>query len=40
MGRVVMEGSGSEIPMVNLPKGLYTVVIDNVSYKILKGDLK
>jgi len=40
MGRVVMEGSGSEIPMVNLPKGLYTIVIDNVSYKILKGDLK
>jgi len=38
MGRVVMEGSGSEIPMVNLPKGLYLVVIDNVSYKILKGE--
>jgi hypothetical protein len=37
-GNLVLSGTGTEIPMNNLPEGLYLIRIDNVSYKVFKRD--
>lgn len=36
MGDVIMQGEGSHISMIDLPDGLYLILIDNSVYKILK----
>jgi len=38
MGIRMMNGKGSEINMTHLPNVLYIIVIDNLSYKVLKRD--
>jgi hypothetical protein len=38
LGKVLMTGSGSEIYMKDLPRGLYFIIIDNKVYKVLKSD--
>ena len=35
-GTYLFKGAGSEIPMTSLPDGLYFIIVDNVSYKVLK----
>jgi hypothetical protein len=37
-GILMFKGSGNEITMQNLPNGLYIIIIDNESYKVLKRD--
>jgi hypothetical protein len=38
MGKIVKSGTGTEIPMKNLPNGFYIIIIDNKPYKVLKSD--
>ncbi|MBN1187934.1 MAG: chitobiase/beta-hexosaminidase C-terminal domain-containing protein [Bacteroidales bacterium] len=38
MGRLILNGKGSEIIMDYLPKGMYIIVIDNLPYRVLKRD--
>ena len=38
IGILMLKGSGTEIPMRNLPNGLYIIIMDNESYKVLKRD--
>ncbi|MFO7656592.1 MAG: FN3 associated domain-containing protein [Bacteroidales bacterium] len=38
LGILVLNGKGSEVKMNNLPNGLYFIIIDNVTYKVLKRD--
>jgi hypothetical protein len=37
MGILMLNGAGTEINMKNLPDGLYFILIDNLSYKVLKN---
>ena len=38
MGVFMFNGKGTEVTMTNLPNGLYIIIVDNASYKVLKMD--
>jgi hypothetical protein len=38
LGVLMLNGKGAEIIMTNLPSGMYIIIIDNLSYKVLKQD--